>query len=85
MQKFDPKDFVRNMQCNNKREGAPAEHNGTPRKLKDGSWGAWVAKTDADVMFEDVINVTTKAGKTFKKICLQIVFECEDGCIVRTA
>ena len=54
----------------------------TPKKLSDGTWGAWVETTDADE--GDTIEITTRGGKSWKAEISEIIRFYKTGMAVRT-
>ena len=58
----------------------------TPRKLADGSWGAWVPGCSDGTLVpgETLIKITTRSGKSWTATVQGIVQEYRSGSIVRT-
>lgn len=56
--------------------------NARPKKLRDGSWGA-LADTER-VQAEDVVTITTRAGKTWNARVLQVIWTGNGVAILRT-
>ena len=54
---------------------------GNPRKLKDGSWGAWVF---APVVVGEQIQIETRSGKSWISIGSNIISSHDGGFIVST-
>ena len=58
---------------------------GAPRKLNDGTWGAWIEGVGpGDVVEGDVVAITTSAGGQFQERVTGIITENDEGALVRT-
>ena len=59
-------------------------HNATPKKLRDGTWGAILSSPKNTVKENDMVQVTARSGKTWTSAITKVIWGNQKVTIVAT-